>query len=84
MKADKEHALNAERYRRLLEAYQIELDYGRTMISYKGKLEDGREADFVRVGRVSLLYRTADGEEVGILGCPAEEMGRCQRIQQGN
>ena len=65
LKEDKERALNAERYRRLLEAYQIELDYGRTMISYKGKLEDGREADFVRVGRVSLLYRTADGEEAG-------------------
>lgn len=65
LKAEKEQALNAERYRRLLEAYQIELDYGRTMISYKGKLEDGREADFIRVGRVSLLYRTADGEESG-------------------
>lgn len=64
-KADKQRALNAERYRRLLEAYQIELDYGRTMVSYKGKLTDGREADFVRVGRVSLLYRTADGEESG-------------------
>jgi hypothetical protein len=65
LNSEKERALNAERYRRLLEAYQIELDYGRTMISYKGKLEDGREADFVRVGRVSLLYRTADGEEAG-------------------
>ena len=66
LQADKERAMkNAERYRRLLEAYQIELDYGRTMVSYKGKLEDGREADFVRVGRVSLLYRTADGEESG-------------------
>lgn len=65
LNADKERALNAERYRRLLEAYQIELEYGRTMVSYKGKLEDGREADFVRVGRVTLLYRTADGEESG-------------------
>ena len=65
LRAEKERALNAERYRRLLEAYQIELDYGQTMVSYKGKLEDGREADFVRVGRVSLLYRTADGEESG-------------------
>jgi Protein of unknown function (DUF3450) len=65
LKEDKERALNAERFRRLLEAYQIELDYGRTMVSYKGKLDDGREADFVRVGRVSLLYRTADGEESG-------------------
>lgn len=65
LKAEKERALNAERYRRLLEAYQIELDYGRNMVAYKGKLADGREADFVRVGRVSLLYRTADGEESG-------------------
>lgn len=60
-----ESASNGERYRRLLEAYQIEVDYGRTMVSYKGKLTDGREADFVRVGRVSLMYRTADGEESG-------------------
>jgi len=60
-----EGASNAERYRRLLEAYQIEVEYGRTMVSYKGKLTDGREADFVRVGRVSLMYRTADGEESG-------------------
>ncbi len=65
LKEEKERALNAERYRRLLEAYQIELEYGRTMVAYKGKLEDGREADFVRVGRVTLLYRTADGEEAG-------------------
>jgi len=61
----REHAKNAERFRRLLEAYQIELDYGRNMVAYKGKLPDEREADFVRVGRVSLLYRTADGEEAG-------------------
>jgi len=58
-------ASNAERYRRVLEAYQIELEYGRTLVAYSGKLPDGREANFVRVGRVSLLYRTADGEEAG-------------------
>jgi hypothetical protein len=60
-----QHAKNAERYRRLLEAYQIELDYGRTLFAYTGTLPDGREADFVRVGRVSLMYRTSDGEEAG-------------------
>jgi hypothetical protein len=61
----KQHAKNAERYRRLLEAYQIELDYGRTLVAYSGKLPDGREANFVRIGRVSLMYRTVDGEEAG-------------------
>lgn len=55
----------AERYRRLLEAYQIEIEYGRNLETYSSKLEDGRDADFVRVGRVALLYRTADGEETG-------------------
>ena len=54
-----------ERFRRLLEAYQIEMEYGRTMSAYKGKLADGRDAEFVRLGRVSLFYRTADGVESG-------------------
>lgn len=58
-------ATSSEKYRRLMEAYQIEMEYGRSMSSYKATLDDGREAEFVRVGRVALLYRTADGEEAG-------------------
>jgi uncharacterized membrane-anchored protein YhcB (DUF1043 family) len=54
-----------EKFRRILEAYTIEMEYGRTMDSYHGALADGREADFVRLGRVSLLYRTTEGDEVG-------------------
>jgi hypothetical protein len=54
-----------EKFRRLLEAYTIEMEYGRTMDSYKGTLEDGRNVEFVRLGRVSLMYRTVDGQEVG-------------------
>ena len=55
----------SEKFRRLMEAYQIEMDYGRTMTWYKDKLADGRDAELVRLGRVSLLYRTADGMESG-------------------
>ena len=54
-----------EKFRRLLEAYTIEMEYGRTMDSYKGQLSDGRDAEFVRLGRITLLYRTAEGDEVG-------------------
>jgi hypothetical protein len=54
-----------EKFRRLLEAYTIEMEYGRTMDSYRGMLADGRDAEFVRLGRISLMYQTADGMEVG-------------------
>lgn len=60
----------SEKYRRILEAYQIELDYGRSLDTYQAKLpgSEGAEektVDFVRLGRVSLMYQTPDGNETG-------------------
>ncbi|MGH7289494.1 MAG: DUF3450 domain-containing protein [Myxococcota bacterium] len=58
----------SEKYRRILEAYQIELDYGRTLEAYEAELgegEDARTVLFLRVGRVALLYQTLDAEETG-------------------
>jgi hypothetical protein len=53
-----------EKFRRLLEGYTIEMEYGRTMEAYKAMV-DGKEAELVRLGRISLMYRTIDGKESG-------------------
>ena len=58
----------AEKYRKVMEAYQTEIDYGRTIESYRGTLAVNgveREVDFLRVGRISLMYLSLDGSEMG-------------------
>lgn len=58
----------SEKFRRIVEAYQVEMDYGRTIEAYEAKLGEeagARTVQFLRVGRVALLYQTLDGKETG-------------------
>jgi hypothetical protein len=60
---------DAEKFRKVTEAYQIENDYGRTIESYKDLIEiDGqeRQVEFLRIGRVSYMYQTEDGKISGV------------------
>jgi hypothetical protein len=53
----------AQRYRLIVEAYQIENEYGRTIGAYEGSIDDGgtlRSGEFLRVGRIALIFKTAD------------------------
>lgn len=53
----------SEKFRRVMEAYQVEMDYGRTLEAYAGlQMIDGQErnVDFLRVGRTALIYQTRD------------------------
>lgn len=58
----------SEKSRRVFEAFQVETDYGRTIEAYKAKLDLGTstfDADFLRVGRVALMYRTVGESSLG-------------------
>ena len=52
----------SEKFRRVLEALQIEVDYGRTIERYREN-EDGRAFDYLRIGNVALYRRSLDAGE---------------------
>lgn len=60
---------NSEKYRRILEAYQIENDYGRTIetveqtLAQAGGGAENQTVNILKVGRLALFYQTLDGNE---------------------
>lgn len=60
----------AEKFRQVLEAYKIESAYSGTLQSYDSSEDingngEKREVKILRVGRVSLMYQTTDGQQSG-------------------
>src|SRR6056297_1855735 len=57
----------AQRYRLLIEAYQIESEYGRTIEAYRSDVETAErlyeDVDVLRIGRLVLIFKT-DNDEV--------------------
>lgn len=66
---DRADVAPSEKFRRVMEAFQVEMDYGRTLEAYKGLHSiDGqeRDVDFLRLGRTALIYQTRDGSSQGV------------------
>ena len=63
---DQAEVTASEKYRRVMEAYQGELEFGRTTEAYSDTLPDtGQTVDFLRVGRTLLVYQSSDNSVTG-------------------
>lgn len=77
---DRADVAPSEKFRRVMEAYQVEMDYGRTLEAYSGlQTINGqqRDVDFLRVGRTALVYQTRDASLQGIWN---KQLGQWQEL----
>jgi len=66
---DRSDVAVSEKFRRVLEAYQVEVDYGRTIESYAANADingQAQEVNYLRIGRVALVYQSRDRQNMGI------------------
>ncbi|CAI2316369.1 DUF3450 domain-containing protein [Vibrio parahaemolyticus] len=66
---DRADVTTSEKFRKVMEAYQIEEGFSRSIESYKASLDRNGEIvtyDFLRIGRTTLLFQSPDGGETGM------------------
>ena len=55
----------SEQVRQVLEAYNIEAEYGRKIDTYEDKLDDGTVVNILVIGRIGMFYQTKDERSSG-------------------
>tara|TARA_B100000073_G_C23693805_1_gene557523 strand:- start:36 stop:821 length:786 start_codon:yes stop_codon:yes gene_type:complete len=55
----------SEQVRQVLEAYNIESEYGRKIDTYEAELEDGTQVNVLVIGRIGMFYQTKDERTSG-------------------
>ena len=67
----------AEKYRRILEAYQIEMDYGTKMGLYSGQItlksSEVRQVDLLHLGRITLVARSMNNQQHWFYSKPQQQ-----------
>ena len=66
---DRSDVTLAEKFRQVMDAYAIEVEYGNTIEAWRGTLiwdSQPHEVEYLRVGRVVLVYQTLDGNHLGV------------------
>lgn len=56
----------SEQVRQVLEAYNIEAEYGRKIDTYESALNDGTVVNILVIGRIGMFYQTLDEQSSGI------------------
>jgi hypothetical protein len=77
----------AQRYRLVMEAFQIENEYGRTIEAYSGNVaapEGELAVDFLRIGRTTLIYKTSDDSVLRVYDKSAGDFVDLDRSYMGD
>lgn len=72
---------DSEKFRQLIEAYQIEMDYGVGLISYQGTLNfEGQDiaVDYLHVGRIAFLAQSLDMRNAWVWDNDSRSWGRVE------
>ena len=72
----------AQKYRLIVEGYQIENEYGRTIGAYEGTIGEGEDAltgEFLRIGRIALVFKTPDDSVLRIWDAEQRDFVNLQR-----